>query len=173
MTLTPQQEALCQCGRFGPFRPGRKICKKCESDAANARQKKIDPAIVRAKNAQWRANNPEKVREHERRKRSKPGAKEKQARTRRQHFLANKDRYYDQNASRRAARRFSHGDNAEYAATVAADPCSYCDGSAETVDHVDPVVDGGANTWENFTGACRSCNASKGPRRLLVWLATR
>lgn len=45
--------------------------------------------------------------------------------------------------------------------------CGYCqkklihDG---TIDHVIPRAQGGKNTWENVTAACRRCNGKKGNR---------
>ncbi len=50
--------------------------------------------------------------------------------------------------------------------------CTYCGASALTddivleVDHIVPVAEGGTDTLENLTTACRPCNWSKGPHRL-------
>lgn len=50
------------------------------------------------------------------------------------------------------------------------DTCSYCNGPAGEIDHIDAT---GQNTADNITAACRSCNASKNNRSLLVWMAQR
>jgi 5-methylcytosine-specific restriction endonuclease McrA len=44
--------------------------------------------------------------------------------------------------------------------------CQYCNGSAETVDHVKPRSRGGTHSWENVVAACRRCNAVKRDRLL-------
>ena len=44
--------------------------------------------------------------------------------------------------------------------------CQYCDGSAETVDHVTPRSRGGAHSWDNVVAACLRCNAVKRDRLL-------
>ncbi len=46
--------------------------------------------------------------------------------------------------------------------------CQYCGQkppvSQLTLDHVNPVVKGGAKTWQNIVTACRPCNLKKGGR---------
>ena len=54
-----------------------------------------------------------------------------------------------------------------------ADPCPYCGGAVENVDHVWPVALGGGNHWTNITGACVACNSEKGATPLLHWLIRR
>ncbi len=44
--------------------------------------------------------------------------------------------------------------------------CQYCDGAAETLDHVVPRSRGGGHTWDNLVAACRRCNAAKRDRLL-------
>ncbi len=48
-------------------------------------------------------------------------------------------------------------------------PCVYCDGEADSVDHIVPVLQGGTHDEENLVPACRTCNGSKGNRRLTRW----
>lgn len=55
----------------------------------------------------------------------------------------------------------------DYAAILIGDPCAYCGGPADSIDHLEPVSKGGPGGWPNLTAACRSCNASKGNRSLL------
>jgi 5-methylcytosine-specific restriction endonuclease McrA len=61
----------------------------------------------------------------------------------------------------------------EYADVLRFDPCSYCGAAVEHIDHIEPVSKGGCNDWENLTGACQSCNTSKGDRPLLRFLLRR
>jgi hypothetical protein len=58
----------------------------------------------------------------------------------------------------------------EMAPILYGDPCSYCDGRAEHIDHIVPKFSGGDRTWENLTGACGRCNSSKSTRSLLFFL---
>lgn len=52
------------------------------------------------------------------------------------------------------------------------DPCAYCGGKNETVDHITPRSKGGRNTWDNVAPACYRCNQRKADRSLLVFLIT-
>ncbi len=47
------------------------------------------------------------------------------------------------------------------------DPCAYCGGQADTLDHIVPVASGGTSAWDNLTAACRSCNSRKRSTPLL------
>lgn len=47
--------------------------------------------------------------------------------------------------------------------------CTYCDGRAESVDHVVPLVRGGTNYEGNLVPACLRCNSSKNGRFLVEW----
>ena len=53
--------------------------------------------------------------------------------------------------------------------------CAYCFEplSTVTIDHIIPVVCGGTNEIGNLAPACLRCNASKGKKPLIVWLAGR
>jgi 5-methylcytosine-specific restriction endonuclease McrA len=53
--------------------------------------------------------------------------------------------------------------------------CAYCQGHADTIDHIVPRARGGRNTWENVTAACRKCNGKKKDRLLeeLGWTLDR
>src|SRR5690606_27613318 len=44
--------------------------------------------------------------------------------------------------------------------------CQYCDGPAESIDHVVPRSRGGRHTWDNVVAACRPCNVRKRDRLL-------
>ena len=75
-----------------------------------------------------------------------------------------------QNHRRRGAPH-EHALDTFYAQLVARDPCSYCGGTSETVDHIEPISLGGTSGWTNLTGACRRCNTTKHSRPLLRFLA--
>lgn len=51
--------------------------------------------------------------------------------------------------------------------------CVYCFKplSEPTIDHITPITRGGGNESENLVPACRSCNASKSDKLLILWLA--
>jgi hypothetical protein len=57
------------------------------------------------------------------------------------------------------------------------DPCSYCAAPApeggNTLDHIQPRVKGGSNSWRNLTAACADCNRARGDMPPLVFLALR
>lgn len=49
--------------------------------------------------------------------------------------------------------------------------CVYCGGASETMDHVIPFSDGGADDSSNLVPACRECNQRKGdktPAELMI-----
>ena len=49
--------------------------------------------------------------------------------------------------------------------------CAYCFGLCrQTIDHVVPLERGGSDAIANCVPACRSCNSSKGTKKLLEWL---
>lgn len=50
------------------------------------------------------------------------------------------------------------------------DPCAFCCGPSEALDHIVPRSLGGEDAWTNFAGICRSCNSSKGTKSLLGFL---
>lgn len=62
-----------------------------------------------------------------------------------------------------------------YKQIVQRDACSGCGrvGEDTAADHIVPLEHGGENVWENLTGLCRPCNASKKNKPLLLWLAER
>lgn len=69
--------------------------------------------------------------------------------------------------------RLRHGadDTAcDYVEVLVGDPCVYCGGPHETIEHIDAVALGGQTTWENLASACRSCNCAKGKLPLLLFL---
>lgn len=58
----------------------------------------------------------------------------------------------------------------EVLAVLCNDPCSYCESSGGTIDHIDPLVANGVHSEDNLTSACSSCNSKKSDRDLLTFL---
>ena len=48
-------------------------------------------------------------------------------------------------------------------------PCLYCGAKSEHIDHIIPLSRGGRHSIGNLTGACASCNLSKGAKFLTEW----
>lgn len=51
--------------------------------------------------------------------------------------------------------------------------CAYCGNSANAIDHIVPVFNGGPHMLDNLCWACKGCNASKRDRDLDEWLPKR
>lgn len=50
--------------------------------------------------------------------------------------------------------------------------CVYCNKRKKLhLDHIDPLLHGGAHDVENVAPACKSCNSSKRDQTLIIWLA--
>lgn len=47
--------------------------------------------------------------------------------------------------------------------------CLYCASRSQTMDHVIPFSDGGADDLKNLLPICRSCNRTKGKKNPVVW----
>lgn len=60
-----------------------------------------------------------------------------------------------------------------YKAMLMGDPCSYCGGEGGTIDHITARTAGGKHEYDNYTGACQSCNSSKHNVPLLPFLLLR
>lgn len=143
-TIDPERFP-CGHSRLTETRPGKNTCAPCHKEAQKRRYHS-DPKTHRRKAVEWQKANPTSVRERSRRFRERnPG--------------------YD------AVRKYAPDpETREWLDVIAADPCAYCGGPSQAVDHIKPVSRGGANHWTNFTPSCRSCNSSKRDRELLQWL---
>ena len=64
-------------------------------------------------------------------------------------------------------------DEAALRRLIVGDPCSYCGGPADVLDHIVPRRDGGGNESANLTAACTHCNNGKAGRSLLSFLGLR
>ena len=52
--------------------------------------------------------------------------------------------------------------------------CCYCGCEAKlSLDHLIPQLKGGPDAADNITYACRSCNSSKGPKDMVLWMVSK
>lgn len=108
----------------------------------------------------WRAKNPEKVREINRRwaKNQDPAKRAKW-------------NHYNRERRKNLDAAIMNEDDLYFIEVIRKDPCSYCGTfGTPTVDHVIPVEKDGTSEWENFAGACQSCNSSKNDDLLLLFM---
>lgn len=108
---------------------------------------------ARTREARWKANNPEKVKEYNRRR---------YRMTVEQHRAA----FHSYQARKRSLPATFTVE--QWKAIIAAygGRCAYCGTKPKvlTQDHVIPTMRGGAYTVENIVPACKSCNSRKGTR---------
>jgi hypothetical protein len=79
-------------------------------------------------------------------------------------------RWCSERCRKRASRLNRDETSIAYANVLLRDVCSYCGVRSEAVDHIEPIASLGSNSWWNLTGACGSCNSSKGATPLLAFL---
>lgn len=53
--------------------------------------------------------------------------------------------------------------------SLLAQPCAYCSKPSEHIDHIIPLKRNGRHSIGNLTGACASCNLSKGAKFITEW----
>lgn len=134
------------------------------------RWKARNPEQVAEYNRQYRAENPEKVRQAVMRSHAKyPDRVLQRAREWR---AKNPEKVREQTLRRRRAPLDAEA--AAYVEALMADPCNYC-GSREhlELEHITPISQGGDSHWMNLATACRSCNARKQASEPLEYLMRR
>lgn len=127
---------------------------------------------------EWRAANPERARMQSTRANHKraaqPGFAEANSTRVGEWQRANPAKVADRQR-RRAAREAAAGAVSvqEWAERLAQydGRCAYCFDVATERDHVVPLCKGGAHCISNIVPCCRSCNARKGTKLLVEWLA--
>lgn len=142
---------------------------------------KANPEIKQAQRDRWEAKNRERMRPHRARKQAARRAADREgaralAASWRERNRAKCQAYRE---ARRALRANAPGRGVtgrQWAevrgATVGI--CEYCSQPGRmTMDHIVPLVSGGAHDVDNVAVACRRCNQSKGRKALLGWLAGR
>lgn len=131
--------------------------------------RRIPPEVVeqrlRAAQQNWKMNNPDVVREIRRR-----WARNQDPSARRRWNTYNRLRRANQRTALTAEDIVKAVD---YQLILRGDSCVYCGGPSGTVDHIRPINSAGADVWENFAAACRSCNSQKNDRELLHYLLWR
>lgn len=147
----------------------RSECKRCASES-HRRYREANPQKVKAARARWRERNRQHTRDY-----AKEWATRNPERKRekdREWSRSNPEwkRAYD-NHRRALLGGPPSTESVEYIAILRADRCAYCGNEAGHVDHIEPIVSGGANDWPNFTASCKSCNSSKHATPLLIFLA--
>jgi 5-methylcytosine-specific restriction endonuclease McrA len=146
-------EIACQmCGATVPRQaPNHVVCGDCRSQRQRARVNAhaASPArreLARERAKRWAKANPERAAACSAR----------------------------QTVRRRARQRLVPvEDTAEYRRILGGDPCSYCGGTMQHVDHIDALSRGGGDVEDNLTASCRSCNSAKWAKPLLVYLLDR
>lgn len=154
----------------------RSSCRECKA-AENAAHRKMYGARIKATLAAWYLRNKERVRANQMAWRAANPKLASAIEARWKRFnpasvAASCERH-------RVLKRDAPGDgvSANQWKIVLADSmglCAYCsERKPLTMDHVDPLSRGGAHDVTNVVPACASCNASKGNKTLLTWLALR
>lgn len=159
--------------------------------ARNRQRRQADPEKANAEVAAWRKANPEKVKAYSRQRWLDHGREqraysekwraenpERVREQRRAWHKANPGKRAVYEQRRRAAMLASPGRGvtaADWRAVVedSIGLCAYCARPTDnpTMDHIEPLVKGGAHDPDNIVAACRPCNSSKWTHSLVVWLA--
>lgn len=124
--------------------------------ASHRRYYEANRDAVIANVRRWQQENRERVREGARRRRAENIEHVREWARRNAH-------------SRRGAALDALGH--QWVDIISGDPCAYCGGVADEIDHITPITHGGTGDWTNLTPACRSCNARKHAKPLLGFLA--
>jgi 5-methylcytosine-specific restriction endonuclease McrA len=114
----------------------------------------------------WREQHPYAGRDYYERNRERMNAAARRGRA------ANRDRMVFYQQRHRAGGGTAHDRGEirtamEYSLILADDPCAYCGGPADEIDHIVAIQTGGTAAWDNLTASCRQCNAQKATRPLL------
>lgn len=164
-------------------------CKPCSSEIAKAWQRN-NPDRRKARDEAWYAKNKERKaatdakrlpsyrerrREIDRARWARMTEEERRERWNRW-FRANRDHWNHYRRARNVIRRSQNPDwrrfpeSLDYVLIIVGDPCAYCGGATEAVDHIVPVARGGSGEWANLTPTCTKCNSSKRDEPLLSFL---
>lgn len=163
-------------GAFPPtreffYKNGARLRPECKA-CTNARQRAYVAANhdrMKAYWLRWRAENPERARAN--RKRHYEENRGEMIRQATEWNAAHPEARVSIVHARRGAKPDAEG--REYIAVLWNDPCSYCGGRTETIDHITAVRDGGGGEFYNLTAACAPCNSSKGTDPLLRFFLRR
>lgn len=153
-------------GKTGPAR-------FCSADCRSATWRRDNQERHRENTRKWDIANPGRANERSKRysKENRAKVQEKTNARRRK----NPDLYIIPGQQRRARVRNAPGEGltAPTWAWIKQEQggrCAYCDETCKlTVEHVVPLISGGAHDKTNIVGACQSCNFSKGVKFVSVW----
>ena len=109
---------------------------------------------VNANSRRWRASNPEKAKQVGRKSRLANPLIQRNKTARRRSLLRSNGTYLVSKIE--ILRLLRKG-------------CFYCGANAEHIDHIVPISRGGRHSVGNLTGACKSCNLSKGAKFITEW----
>lgn len=153
----PTEKPCRSCGEVKPierFRPHKRMasgrvntCYDCLAAKARAKRAEDPEEWRRKKRAYYHANREQEVQRLRDWKAANPA----------------------HNLRRRLEVRGGHipDETVVYGLILTRDPCAYCGGPANSLDHIIPMKVGGTHDWDNFTAACKSCNSRKNDRTLL------
>lgn len=165
-------------------------CRECVR-LAKAQRDRENPAKRKAQDAAYRERNRERIREQGARYRASEKGRAVRIRqsAKTSENVARLDRWRKENpdkfralaratAANRRARVIASGgivtqDEIRNMFSEYAWLCAYCAETAETIDHVVALKNGGAHSIENLVPACSSCNSRKNATPLLVWMRRR
>lgn len=144
-------------------------CKPCSLDDKRRYYETNREGLIKKVQAR---TDPHEKREYDRAHNQKPEVRAKRAAQRKAWAIRNADSTRVHNKARSAARRKAPFDAAarDYGLVILRDPCSYCGGLTEHMDHVVPLKLGGDSSWDNLTAACQRCNFQKTDKPLLLFL---
>lgn len=123
---------------------------KALKDASYA---KANPEVNRAASRRYRQNHPDRARMISKRWRKKNPEYSRQKSHLRRQWITNK--------------RFLI--TAKELRNLYDSSCLYCGKPSEHIDHIVPLSRGGSHSIGNLTGACASCNFSKGAKFITEW----
>lgn len=167
------------CQKIHRDRPEVKARRKVKAHALYIATKPTRLAYTKA----WHAAHPDTIKQTKRRYKVKHREKV-QADGRawyKKDYTTNPQKYYAKRKAQRAKRAGAKGNMTpaewQFRLEEFNQCCAYClrpftntSGEDATQDHMTPLSNGGAHTFDNVIPACRSCNSSKRARSIVEWL---
>ena len=150
----------------------RTICKSCDNQLkANYYSK--NKTKVKQNVAQWKEQNPQKVKKYAQKYFQNIKARDKDKRSaefknwRLENPEKDKDRSHRRRARLRNAKTFSV--TSKEIKLLLLKPCFYCGNKSSQIDHIVPLSRGGTHGIGNLIQACAPCNHSKKDKLIMEW----